>query len=161
AFASVPGVVGYDLLNEPWGNEHREIAPLYRDAAVAIRAWHPTAILFLEGRGATAAGFRTRLPFPGLDNIAYAPHYYRPLAIVRDDGGGRTAGIDRAFGRMEAKAAEWDVPLLIGEFGIPAGAHRAGEYVDYLYDRLDAALASGMQWNVSPHWTPQAGDGWN
>jgi endoglycosylceramidase len=161
AFAAVPGVVGYDPINEPWGDERREIAPLYRDAAAALRARHPTAILFLEGRGPTAAGFRTRLPRPGLDNIAYAPHYYRPLAMMREDGGGRTAAINRSFSRMEAKAAEWGVPLLLGELGIPGGARRAGDYIDHLYDQLDAVLASAMQWNVSPRWTPQAGDGWN
>src|SRR5262249_41411439 len=27
--------------------------------------------------------------------------------------------------------------------------------------RLDAVLASAMQWTVAPRWTPQAGDGWN
>ena len=59
----------------------------------------------LEGRGPTATGFRTRLPRLGLDNIAFAPHYYAPLAIVCEDGGGRTAVINRAFARMEAKAA--------------------------------------------------------
>ena len=80
---------------------------------------------------------------------------------MREDGGGRTAVIDRAFGRMEAKAAEWGVPLLVGEFGIPGGARRAGDYVDYHYDRLDAALASAMQWTVSPRRSPQAGEGWN
>jgi endoglycosylceramidase len=161
AFAAVPGVVGYDPLNEPWGDEGREIAPLYRDAAAALRGRHPPAILFLEGRGPTATGFRTRLPRPGLDNIAFAPHYYNPLAIVRENGGGRTAVIDRAFGRMEAKAAEWGVPLLVGEFGIPGGARRAGDYIDYHYDRLDAALASAMQWTVSARRAPQAGEGWN
>ena len=124
-------------------------------------ARHPSAILFLEARGPAAAGFRTRLPDRASDNIAFAPHYYHPLAIVREDWGGQTAAIDRAFDRMEAKADEWGVPLLLGEFGIPGDARRAGDYVDYLYDRLDAVLASGMQWTVSPRWTPEAGDGWN
>src|SRR5262249_61333322 len=76
-------------------------------------------------------------------------------------GGGRPADIDRAFGRIEAKAAEWGVPLLVGEFGISGGARRAGDYIDYHYDRLDAALASATQWTVSPRWSPRAGDGWN
>jgi endoglycosylceramidase len=158
AFAAVPGVVGYDPLNEPWGDERREIAPLYRDAAAALRARHPTAILFLEGRGPTSTGMRTKLPRPDLDNFAYAPHYYRPLAILREDGAGRTTVIDRAFNRMKAKAEEWCVPLLLGEFGIPASARRAGEYIDYHYDRLDAALASGMQWTIS---ASPSGEGWN
>ena len=161
AFAAVPGVVGYDPLNEPWGDEQREIAPLYRDAAAALRARHPTAILFLEGAGrlprASGPGCRTRAWTTSRSHRITT----QPLAIVREDGGGRTAVIDRAFGRMEAKAAEWGVPLLVGEFGIPGGARRAGDYIDYHYDRLDAALASAMQWTVSPRWSPRAGDGWN
>ncbi len=161
AFAAIPGVIGYDPLNEPWGDERREIAPLYRDAARALRARHPTAILFLESHGPTAAGIRTRLPYPGLDNIAFAPHYYKPLAIALEDWSGQTAAIDRAFDRMEAKAAEWGVPLILGEHGIQGGAGRAGDYVDYLYDRLDTTLSSALQWNVAPHWTPEFGDGWN
>ena len=161
AFAAIPGVIGYDPLNEPWGDERREIMPLYRDAARALRARHPTAILFLEAHGPTAAGIRTRLPYPGLDNIAFAPHYYKPLTIALEDWGGQTATINRAFDRMEAKAAEWGVPLILGEIGIQGCAGRAGDYVDYLYDRLDAEAASALQWNVAPHWTPQFGDGWN
>jgi endoglycosylceramidase len=161
AFAGIAGVVGYDPINEPWGDERREIAPLYRDAAAAIRAQHPSAILFLEARGPAAAGLRSRLPEPGFGNVAFAPHYYNPLAIVREDWRGNTAAIDRAFDRLEAKAEEWCAPLVLGEIGIPGDAGRAGDYVDYLYDRLDALIASALQWNIAPGWTAERRDGWN
>ena len=144
AFAAIPGVVGYDPLNEPWGDERREIVPLYRDAARALRARHPSAILFLEVRGPTAAGFRTWMPNPCLDNVAFAPHYYKPIVIALEDWSGQTAAIDRAFERMEAKAAEWGVPLVLGEIGVPGDAGRAAEYMDYLYDHARRGPGLGL-----------------
>ena len=38
ALAGEMGVLGYDLLNEPYGDEPTQISPLYQDAAVAVRA---------------------------------------------------------------------------------------------------------------------------
>ncbi len=160
AFAAVPGVVGYDPLNEPWGDEREEIAPLYRDAAAALRARHPTAILFLEGAGrpprACGPGCRTRAsttsrtpriitnPWPSRWRAGAGDRRHRPGLRPHGDEGG---GMGRAAAGRRVRH--------------PGGARRAGDYVDYLYDRLDAALASAAQWDVSPRWTPWAGDGWN
>ena len=161
AFATVPGVIGYDPLNEPWGDEVEELAPLYRDAARVLRARHPTAILFFAGHATTGNGKQTRMPRPEVDNFAYSPHYYTALVVIRNAWHGGTSAVGRGFATMRAKADEWGVPLFVGEFGIHADAGRAGDYITLLYDRLDAALGSGAQWNYTPHWNVRTGDGWN
>jgi endoglycosylceramidase len=161
AFATVPGVIGYDPLNEPWGDEVKELAPLYRDAAAVLRARHPSAILFLAGHATTGNGKQTRMPRPALDNFAYSPHYYTALVVIRNAWRGGTSAVDRGFATMRAKAEEWGVPLFVGEFGIHADAGRAGDYISLIYDGLDLGLGSAAQWNYTPHWNERDGDGWN
>ncbi len=69
--------------------------------------------------------------------------------------------MNRAFANMTRTAQTWDTPLFLGEFGVCAESVRAGDYVSAIYDRLDACLASGAQWNYTPRWNAQTKDGWN
>lgn len=163
-FSSHPGVVGYDIINEPWGNEITEIGPLYRDAARSIRREDPTAILFVEPMVFwTTFGFRqTALWRPEFENFAYAPHFYDPFAMGMKSWVSWRSAVDRnAFHLMVEKAREWHVPLFVGEFGFPASIGHASRFADYLYDEFDTGFISGAQWGYTPAWTPEHRDGWN
>ena len=161
-FQSHEGVIGYDLMNEPWGWEQCEIWPLYEDAAAVIHSVDPTAILFLEPHAATSVGWwETSLPPPTFDNAVYAPHYYDPVVLAFRRYFGIPLAAEEAFERMSRTAAKWNVPLFVGEFGAPEGTVRGIDYIDLLYDRMNHHLASGCQWNYTPGWTPEAKDGWN
>lgn len=48
AFAGNPSILGYGLLNEPYGDEVAEIGPLYEDVAARIRKHDPDAVLFIQ-----------------------------------------------------------------------------------------------------------------
>lgn len=160
ALATEPGVIGYDLMNEPWSDaEGTELAAFHADGFAAIRSASPKAIAFLSPRAYTSSGAQTELPKPALTNAAYAPHFYDATVIVLHSWSGIEP--EEPFARMTGKAAEWDVPLFLGEFGAPPNAHRGLDYVDMLYRRLDEGFHSGAQWVYTPGWTEEKKDGWN
>ncbi len=160
-FSQVPGVIGYDCMNEPWGWERSDLMPLYADMAAVIRHAQPGAILFLEGHVLTNSGLISLLPRPPFDNVAYAPHYYPPLAVITGHWNKVELPLTMALDQMARHAARWDAPLFLGEFGLNAGTAHAQHYIAAVYDRLDHSLASGAQWNHTPNWTPERRDGWN
>jgi endoglycosylceramidase len=154
-----PAVIGYDMLNEPWGNEPRQIGPLYEDGARAIRGYDADALLFVSPQALTSAGQDTQLTRPGFDNFAYAPHYYDGLVITLDTWLG--GSLEEPVERMAAQARAWNVPLFVGEFGAPAQTLNGAAYVASFYEALDRRLASGAQWAFVAHWNSERKDGWN
>jgi endoglycosylceramidase len=163
-FSAHPGVIGYDVLNEPWGEETRELAPLYRDAARVIRAQDPSSILFIEPQVfLTTFGFRkSQLPQPDFANFVFAPHYYDPVAAALNAWSYWRAGITKhAFGELIAKASQLGAPLFIGEFGQSGTMGNARAFSDYQYDELDSHFLSATQWNYTPSWSAERRDGWN
>jgi len=157
--AKEPSVIGYDILNEPWGDEATEISALHADAAKAIRKASPGAILFVSPHALISSGNQTKLPAPSFDNFAYSPHFYDAGVILFHSWSGTQP--DEPFANMTGKADEWNAPLFLGEFGAPAEATNGDVYVDALYRHLNDHLASGAQWVYTPGWTDATKDGWN
>ncbi len=159
ALASEPAVIGYDLLNEPLGDEPTQIGPLYTDAVAAIRTADPNAIAFVSPNGVTSAGEATKLPQPTFTNYCYSPHFYDPTVSLLKSWGGSDESI--GFGAMIGTSTAWGVPLFLGEYGSPPDVDEVDGYMGAMATQLNAALASGAQWAYTPGWTPTAKDGWD
>lgn len=152
-------VIGYDPINEPGGNEATEIAPFYEDAARAIRAVDPSAIVFVSPGAATSAGTATALPKPSFGNFVFAPHFYDPTLVLFSAWQGDDE--KDPFDRMAGTAAAWGVPLFVGEYGAAVTIGGVDGYLAALATQLARTLASGAQWGYTPGWDALEKDGWN
>jgi endoglycosylceramidase len=152
-------VIGYDMLNEPWGDELTQISPLYEEAARVLRARDERAILFTSPQALTSAGQDTKLARPRYSNFAYAPHYYDGAVIQLHTWLGGT--LREPVERMAKQAAAWNVPLFVGEFGAPGDGSNVEAYMDAFYLELDSRFVSAAQWSYVAHWDAERKDGWN
>jgi endoglycosylceramidase len=152
-------VIGYDVINEPWG-KNSELLSLYNDAGTAIRRQDPSALLFVPPHAFLSSGLvRNTMDKPSFTNFAYAPHYYDPIMITAKWWlGNSSAG---PLNVMWQQAQDWHVPLFLGEFGAPASTVGGKAYIEQLYDWLDGAFASSAHWNYTPNWNADSKDGWN
>ncbi|MEZ4307197.1 MAG: cellulase family glycosylhydrolase [Polyangiaceae bacterium] len=158
-FAAQPGVIGYDLMNEPWGDEVTELGPFHEQAAAAVRKASPDAIIFVSPHARTSAGVPTQLEKPTFGNAVYSPHFYDASVILFKSWSGVEP--DMAFLTMQSTADDWGVPLFVGELGAPALTAEGPAYIDSLYRHLDAGSLSAAHWVYTPGWTEATKDGWN
>jgi endoglycosylceramidase len=159
AMSGEPNVIGYDMVNEPYGDEPTQLGPFYELTAPALRTADPTAILFVSPRALTSGGEQTMLEKPSFANLAYAPHYYDPGLYLFHGWSGTEP--DDEFSFITGTAQAWGAALFLGEFGAQPDADEQVPYLDTMYKHLDAALGSGAQWVYTPDWTPDKKDGWN
>jgi endoglycosylceramidase len=154
-----PNVIGYELINEPWGTDD-ELASFYNDVGNAIRERHPSAILFVPPHALLSSGMGSNsIAKPEFSNFVYSPHFYDPFVIMYKTWFGNDPAT--SLDNMSAHAAEWDVPLLLGEYGAPAETSDVEGYMDALNAWLNTGMHSGTQWNYTPTWRADTKDGWN
>jgi endoglycosylceramidase len=152
-------VIGYELINEPWGND-TELFNFYQAVAGAIRERDPDRILFVPPHALVSSGTPdNNIPRVSFSNIAYSPHFYDGSVVTLGFWWGNSpAG---SLDKMLAKANSWSAPMLLGEFGANHSVSNAASYIEALYAWLDANFVSGTQWNYTPGWTSARKDGWN
>ncbi|MFF3977440.1 cellulase family glycosylhydrolase [Streptomyces sp. NPDC001828] len=174
-FADDPAVLGYDLMNEPFGGsvqgpafEAGPLAALYRETIAAVRAVDHDSWIFVEPEAVSANwGLPSALPYlkdPRGDGeearIAYAPHLY-PLPM--DLGGGYTGDtkkwVDRTLTswreQTEKTARRLGAPVVIGEYGLDATLPGALDYVAKVRALADTMGAGTAYWSNDPgSWAP-------
>ncbi|MEC8422245.1 MAG: cellulase family glycosylhydrolase [Myxococcota bacterium] len=160
--ASRPGVIGYEIINEP-GNglgdertwERETLTPFYSRMASRMQAVDPDALVFFDSTGLAAVQSTTHMERPSGDNLVFAPHSYDPSIFV--GGGALDASLvaERLAG-WDALGAEWNMPVLVGEFGGSQGLEGIAAYSGAHFDAFDALQGHGTLWEYS-----DAAETWN
>ncbi|GAA0942766.1 cellulase family glycosylhydrolase [Nonomuraea longicatena] len=172
-FRDDPAVLGYDLMNEPWGGsvqgaafETGPLADLYRTAIAEIRAVDADNWIFLEPQ---AVGVNWGLPSAlphfadprgGPPRIAFAPHLYPlPLDLGEDYTAGSKEWTDRTLGwwrdNVLRTAERMRAPVLLGEFGLDMTRPGASDLVGRVLDLTDETGMGRAYWSRDPGaWGP-------
>ena len=147
------GVIGFEVINEPASGTAEEeawmpqvLTPFYSEMALVIREEAPGAPVFLDSSGISATTAETTLERPQGPGLIFAPHYYDASVAM-----GSWSGADpvEMIGRWKAKADEWEVPCILGEFGVPRSEPRADEYLWATYNAFDTLLMHATIWEYS------------
>ncbi|HCC33435.1 MAG TPA: hypothetical protein DEQ28_05960, partial [Clostridiales bacterium] len=163
--------------------------PFANRFAAAIRAAHPGAVIFLETE---PGGLPPRWGPGDAENVAFAPHWYdvsvlvarrySPFLAVDNHRGRVIAGLpgkirksfaeQLALFRRGAGERLGDVPVVLGEFGVPFDlpdrtAYRRGDLrvperaLDRSFQAIEANLLDSALWNYAADNTNDRGDRWN
>lgn len=174
-FADEPAVLGYDLMNEPFGGslqgpdfEAGPLAELYRRCMEQIRQVDQDTWIFVEGQ---AVGVNWAFPsaLPHLDDprggeprIVYAPHAYplpMDLGQAYEDGAREVinASIGAWSDSVRTTAERLEAPIVLGEFGLDMSGPGAEDYVERMLEETEAMSTGRAYWsNDHDGWGPWA-----
>lgn len=150
---SVEGTIGFEVINEPASGTAEEeswtpqvLTPFYSHMVTVIREVAPDAPVFFDSSGISAATAESTLERPQGEGLIFAPHFYDGSVAM-----GAWSGTDplEMIARWKTKADGWEVPCLLGEFGVPRSEPRADEYLRAVYNAFDKLLMHATIWEYS------------
>ncbi len=160
-FAANPGVLGYEIMNEPLTlipDGNAALDTFHARIAGAIRAVDHRHLIAFEPEAIRNITNQAPIPdhaFPVSGGL-YAPHIYTDVFDGHDYASGDPAELAPSMERAAAEAAAWGTPLLVGEYGIDPNAPNANAWISAeldLQDRLRAHSAFWVWVEISQgHW---------
>ena len=166
-FMDHPAVLGYDLLNEPFGKirpgedlfsaaervERVQLTAMYQRLTDAISAIDPDHWVFIEPPNLASLGIATSLGKVEGPHVAVYPHMYDSNIETATYTPGGKIEFDPTFFDKWAKAittytAKYPMPMLVGEWGV-ANPELPGmdEFVDASLQTLDRYTSGWSMFN--------------
>jgi len=158
-FAGVPGMLGYDLFNEPMGRprdvlsgrfERESLALFYRRAIASVRQGDPARLIVIEPGPLAGIGIPCRLPALRENELVYGPHFYDPVAILTRKFRGPIWAHAWTAARHASTGRRLAMPVFIGEFGVLNGHAGGRAMIEAQARHFDARFFSWTAWHYNP-----------
>ncbi len=158
-FAPIPGVLGYDVWNEPFGRprdtlrgtfERETLALFYRRAIAAVRQGDASRLVVIECEPLAGLGHRCHLPALRENELVFGPHLYDAVAIATGRYRGPVSTHPLTAARHAATARRLAMPVLIGEFGVLHGHGGGRAMLEAQARDFDARFFSWAAWHYNP-----------
>lgn len=158
AFAHDPGVLGYDLLNEPWpGSDYTtcintagcptfdsaELGRFYRRVIGRIRRAERRHLVFYEPNVLFNFDAKTNLPDLGSRRLGFSFHDYCFLGLVSGAPSNCPAAEDQVLDNADARAKATGDALLLSEFGATDDIATLGRVTRF----ADRHMVSWQEWH--------------
>jgi endoglycosylceramidase len=151
--SSHPAVAAFEVINEPAKGSHSQevfdstvLPAFYERMGGAIReAAGDFPVLWDERIGAMSNP--EHLEPPNLEGAVYAPHFYEPSIAIGFETVEKetiTEAMATAFGEGQL----WNMPVIVGEFGVPNGNAAKADYLDFFLDQIDIHQGHATMWDA-------------
>lgn len=148
-FKGEPAVAGYDILNEPTGADtDQELWELYDRIYENIRSVDPHHVIFMG-----MAWWFSNLPNPSTydwEDVVYEPHWYDFNSL--NDFEGQKGFLEPRIDEAEARLANYEVPVYIGEFS----CFETADTWEYYFEAFHSHSWSWAMWTYKVDHVPDS-----
>ncbi|MCS7212749.1 MAG: glycoside hydrolase family 5 protein [Candidatus Calescibacterium sp.] len=146
------GVIGFEIINEPWPGyewndtekwENEKLREFY-NKVIKITRKYTQKLIFYETHPLSDFGYPFYLQKPDGNNLVYAPHIYPISAFLGSQSQTDTLSI---FNKHLEHSLKYEVPMLVGEYGVAWEDPEAYEKVKEQIDIFDSNFVGSAVWS--------------